>query len=255
MAYYTEIFSPKTYEALTRSNQTIAGFPAHQKNAASRIRPGDKFVCYINKVSRWVGILEVTSESFEDNIPIFLPENDPFVIRFRVKPLVWLPIEKAVPVQEDRVWGALSFTKEHNKGSTLWTGKIRKGLNILSNEDGRFLEELLKCQKDSGQTYEIDESEWQRLVGSKAQPVRPETPEPIQPNGPSNGDHSGGVDIRESYQIQALLAQIGDEMGLEIWLPQSDRSNVLQLWKPTGEEVLLAKLPQFHGDPSVPSQK
>ena len=57
MAYYTDLFSPETYEAFTQSDQSISGFRPRQKNAASQIKPGDKLVCYVTKVSRWVGIL------------------------------------------------------------------------------------------------------------------------------------------------------------------------------------------------------
>ena len=48
--------------------------------------------------------------------------------------------------------------------------------------------------------------------------------------------------IRESYQIQALLARIGEAMGFTIWLPRSDRSNVIQEWTPD-DGVLLDALP------------
>jgi hypothetical protein len=33
--------------------------------------------------------------------------------------------------------------------------------------------------------------------------------------------------VRESIQIQALIAGIGDRMGLSIWLPRADRGGVL----------------------------
>ena len=137
MAYYTDLFSPETYEEFTRSDQSITGFRPRQKNAASRIRPGDKLVCYVTKVSRWAGILEVMSEYFEDSTPLFNPEDDPFVIRFRVKPQVWLPMEKAVPIHEECVWKALSFTRDCEKNSPRWTGKMRASLDHQSPRSAR----------------------------------------------------------------------------------------------------------------------
>ena len=148
MAYYIDLFSPETYEAFTQSDQSITGFSPRQKNAASRIRPGDKLVCYVTKVSRWAGILEVTSEYFEDSTPVFYPEDDPFVIRFRVKPQVWLPMGKAVPIHEDSVWKALAFTQDYEKSSSHWTGKVRNSLNPLSEKDGRFLEGIAGKSED-----------------------------------------------------------------------------------------------------------
>ncbi|HEY5042014.1 MAG TPA: hypothetical protein VIK53_08420 [Verrucomicrobiae bacterium] len=49
-------------------------------------------------------------------------------------------------------------------------------------------------------------------------------------------------EIRESLQMQAILADIGSKMGFQIWLPPSDRGRVLTKWTPkTG--MLLEELP------------
>lgn len=50
------------------------------------------------------------------------------------------------------------------------------------------------------------------------------------------------AEVRESMQIQALVAKIGAAMGFKIWLPRADRTRVLKAWTPlTGE--LLESLP------------
>lgn len=45
-------------------------------------------------------------------------------------------------------------------------------------------------------------------------------------------------DVRESMQIQALLAKIGTNMGFKIWLPKSDRSRILKIWTPKQGELI-----------------
>jgi len=50
------------------------------------------------------------------------------------------------------------------------------------------------------------------------------------------------ADLRESLQMQATLAEIGSQMGFQIWLPRSDRTRVLTKWKPM-PDVLLENLP------------
>lgn len=232
MAYYTDLFSPDTYEAFTQSDQSISGFRPRQKNAASKIKPGDKLVCYVTKISRWVGILEVTSECFESDTPLFYSEDDPFVIRFRVKPLVWLPKEKAVPIHENRVWEALSFTQSHEKNSSHWTGKMRNSLNLLSMEDGQFLEELLERQEIDGHIYELDEAQYRKLVGQRIRREDKMVSVSVPQEDELEKEVRDAQTIRESYQIQALLARIGEAMEFTIWLPRSDRSNVLQEWTP-----------------------
>ncbi len=242
MAYYTDLFSPETYEVFTQSNQSISGFRVRQKNAASQIKPGDKLVCYVTKISRWIGVLKVTSEFFEDSTPLFYLEDDPFVIRFRVEPQIWLSKEKAVPIHEDHVWEALSFTQGHEKNSSHWTGKMRNSLNLLSEEDGQFLEELLKRQDMDGNTYELDEDYYRKLVGQRIRREDKVVSVSVPLEDELGEDSRDVQTIRESYQIQALIARIGEAMGFTVWLPRSDRSNICQEWVPD-DGVLLEELP------------
>jgi hypothetical protein len=65
MAYYTDLLSPNTYEAFSASDRTVSGFSLRQRNLAARLQPGDKLICYLTKVSRWVGVLTVESKAFE----------------------------------------------------------------------------------------------------------------------------------------------------------------------------------------------
>lgn len=51
-------------------------------------------------------------------------------------------------------------------------------------------------------------------------------------------DKSNEDDLRESLRVQAILAEIGAQMGFQIWLPRADRARVLTRWKPDGEELL-----------------
>ena len=111
MAYFLNLFSPETYEAFRKSDMSVSGFRISQQNAASRINVDDKLVCYMTKLSRWIGVLEVMSNSYQDDAPIFYNENDPFIVRFKVKPLAWLDKEQAIPIHEDRIWDFLSFTR------------------------------------------------------------------------------------------------------------------------------------------------
>ena len=59
MAYFIDLFSPETYEAFKASAREVSGFRLRQKGLAERINKGDIFVCYLTRVSRWFGTLEV----------------------------------------------------------------------------------------------------------------------------------------------------------------------------------------------------
>jgi hypothetical protein len=237
MAYYVDLFSPETYEAFSSSSREISGFRPRQENAASRVQIGDKLICYMTKLSVWVGILEVQSKYFRDHKPIFYASNDPFVIRFKVEPVVWLPKNKAVPIRDHRVWDKLSFTRGYDINSSHWTGKLRSSLNALDELDAKFLEQMLWSQASNGETFEIDEQEYSKYLRHKVR--RPEGE--VAVSVPQDSDIEASAvprESRESVRIQALLAEIGTQMGLKVWLPKSDRQAVVALWKPKNAAIL-----------------
>jgi len=58
------------------------------------------------------------------------------------------------------------------------------------------------------------------------------------------------TEVRESIQIQALLAGIGEQMGMSIWIPKADRGLVLKEWQ--GEDgTLLERLPLNYDDTTL----
>jgi hypothetical protein len=142
MTYWTALFSLDTHARFSRSDGTVAGFPVGKRTGV--VQPGDKLVCYLTRVGRWTGILEVESSAYQDTTPIFAEKADPYTNRFRVRPIVWLQPDEAIPIREPEIWQRLSFTRGHKVGSISWTGKIRASLTKLSDSDGRFLETALQ---------------------------------------------------------------------------------------------------------------
>ena len=122
MSYFLNLFSPETYEAFRRSSGTISGFRERQRAAADRLEPGDTLVCYMTKLGRWFGLLTIIEGPFIERTPLFLQEEDPFVVRFKVDPLIVLDVDRAVPIREDEVWDHLSFTRGQERRSSTWTG-------------------------------------------------------------------------------------------------------------------------------------
>ncbi len=233
MSYFLDLFSPETYEAFARSNRCISGFRLRHKNAAERVQPGDKLLCYMTKLSRWFGVLEVLQGPFQDTAPIFYSSDDPFVVRFRVQTHVWLSVDKAIPIYEDAVWKQLSYTRGQTRGTPTWTGHVRTSLVQLSEDDGRFLETLLIEQARGGKTYPVDPADFRKLSTHRVRRVDKD----VAVSVPENGDDEDRSptpaqgEVRESFQIQALLAEIGSRMGMQVWLPRSDRAAVTAEWK------------------------
>jgi hypothetical protein len=231
--YFLDLFSPETYEAFSRSDRSISGFRKRQASAAARVKPGDKLLCYMTKLSRWFGILEMLDGPFENSQPIFYPDHDPFLVRFRVRPIVWLPVELAIPIYEPEVWNRLSFTRGHTRGTPTWTGSVRSSLVQMSKDDGELLESLLRKQSTNGTPYPVDPAEFNKLITHRVRRADKDVTVTV-PDDRAEDDLSKEqpqIGARESIRIQCLLADIGSQMGMQIWIPKGDRSAVLGEWK------------------------
>jgi predicted RNA-binding protein len=250
MAYYLDLFSPSTYDAFLKSDKTISGFNERQESIALSIKPGDKFICYITKLSRWSGILEVQEPYFVDNSPIFTDVNDPYIIRFKVRPLICLSMEHAVPINDPLIWDHLSFTRNLQKGNMTWTGRVRGSMRKISDEDGAYLEKVLLSQNTIRREYEISEQDRKKLQTTT---VKTQDSKQVSVSIPVDDEHQPANDQsnqnqqRESIRIQGLLAEIGERMGMKIWIPRNDRQRVFDVWKPS-LGTLLEVLPLNYDD-------
>ena len=251
MAYFINLFSPETYETFTHSSRDISGFRLRHQKMAERVSAGDIFVCYLTRLSRWCGLLKVVEGPFIDDTPLFMPESDPFVLRFRVHPVVWLNVDKAVPIHDDTIWTGLSFTKGLEKGSIAWTGRVRGSLVRLDNRDGKFLTEQLTAQDAGGRLYPLDEQESRKLathtVTRTDKVVTVSVPDDVSLDVVPIAIEA---ETRESIRVQALIANIGAQMGMSIWLPRADRTAVLKEWK-NEPHPLLERLPLNYDDTTL----
>ena len=138
---------------------------------------------------------------------------------------------------------ALSFTKNHDKSLSTWTGKIRTSLASIDEADGSLVERVLTDQRDGGNVYPFDREAYEKLstntirradkIVSVSVPNDNET-EQLLPAGAS--------DVRESIRNQALIADIGAQMGFRVWIPKSDRIAILHE-RPRVQDALFERLP------------
>ena len=252
MSYFIDLFSPETYEAFSRSSRDISGFRLRHRGMAERIKAGDVFVCYLTRLSRWFGLLEVLEGPFIDDKPIFVSENDPFVVRFRVRPAVWLEIDKAIPIHDDLIWMGLSFTRKLERSSIAWTGKVRGSLVRLEDPDGRFLSDRLTAQLREGIPYPVNEQDARKLAThtvnrpDKVVTVSvPDDSRSLEETPPTEE-----TETRESIRVQAQIAAIGAQMGMSIWIPRADRGGVLKEWK-NEQNNLVDRLPLNYDDTTL----
>jgi hypothetical protein len=80
--YWLDLFTPYTWTKFQEHGASISGFRPRQRIAAfERLNTGDALLCYLVRLSRWCGALEITSEAFEDSTPIFAEANDWYVTK------------------------------------------------------------------------------------------------------------------------------------------------------------------------------
>jgi hypothetical protein len=165
---------------------------------------------------------------------------------------VWLEIDKAIPIHDEAIWNGLSFTRDLEKGSTGWTGKVRGSLARLDDHDGKFLAEKLTAQSVEGKAYPINEHDAKKLTTHTVnRPDKVVTVSVPDDSGPIEGAPPvQEAETRESIQVQALIAQIGARMGLSIWIPRADRAGVLKEWKGEGQAIL-ERLPLNYDDTTL----
>ncbi|MDE0653233.1 MAG: EVE domain-containing protein [bacterium] len=249
MQHFLDLFTPETWDKYRSSDQTVTGFRVRQRRIANeRVKEGDLLLCWLTRISRWCGVLEVTSEAYEDESPIF-DDPDPFIVRFKVKPLVVLDAELSIPIREDAVWNGLTITKKHEKDYRYWSGPFRRSLYHFADPDGRLLVKLLRAQQESRRTYPLSQSEVKKLAAPKVHSPRGEVeveipeiedPEESPEEAPAASSQD---DVRESIRVQASVAEIGAKMGFEIWVPNADRSLVISQVPESLHSSFLKKLP------------
>ncbi len=228
MNWYTYIFSPDTYEAFLQTDRKNAGVRKRQQQAAERVQRGDVLVCYLTKVSRWIGLLEVA-----DGHPNYDPEEEQFPVRRQVKPLVLLEdIKYGLPIHDPEVWAKLSFTREEEPTSSRWTGKLRGSLVRLDEADGAFLDCRLRRQDKERRAYPLSDDDRKKMTSPRVRRADADADVSVSIPGPdlepdADGTQDGGDDAWTSHQVQAALARLGDGLGLHVWVPRNDRERVL----------------------------
>jgi hypothetical protein len=252
MAYFIDLFSPETYEAFRNSSRDVSGFRLRQKAIAERIKAGDIFVCYMTRLSRWFGLLEVIEGPYIDSKPIFVPKDDPFVVRFHVRPLIILDPNKSIPIHDEEIWRKLSFTRTLEAGSIAWTGKVRSSLIHLDDGDGQFLANKLNGQAGNNKLYPLDENDLRKLathtVNRSDKIIAVSVPEDLAI--PEESEVLPEAEVRESIRVQALIASIGTSMGFSIWIPRNDRAAVLKELNVDAPQ-LLDRLPLNYDDTTL----
>ena len=150
MKYWLDLSSGTSWEEF-REEADVTCFRECSWKRSEKVKVGDVFLCYLIRVKRWVGLLEVVGGRYRDEKPIRSEEL--FPVRFPVKSLVLLSPEHGVPMKE--LEGKLSFYQEGTFSKSA-TGHLRNSLREYLPEDGDAIAAALRAAHNSPISRPVD---------------------------------------------------------------------------------------------------
>ena len=241
--YWLDLFSGTTWQEFLDAGADVTGFREGRWKTVQQMKPGDYLLCYLTGVSRWIGVLEVVSEAFKDDTPIW--KDSAFPCRVHVKPVVCLTPETAVPIFDLR--DKLSIF-ENMSSPFAWTGNLRGSPSKWKVSDGEVVVAAVEEAERNPVNRPFDPAKLGRkppILRTKLGPVTvPENDEPVQQTietrisldaAPEAVEVSTGerLEARDTdppreptlhTEIQWLLLKLGSDMGFDVWVARNDRS-------------------------------
>lgn len=212
--YWLNLFTGTTWEEFLSLGGDVSGFRKSQENTVKKIKPGDYLLCYLTGLSRWVGILEVTSEPFEDDSKKW--SFDTFPCRINVKIIYQLKPETAVPIKSLK--DKLSIF-EDLKSPNAWTSYVRRSPSLWKVSDGEIVVKAVQDAVKNPVSRPFNPAKLKRRprgLKSKSGIVTVPADEPEK--------ESISSDATPHTEIQWILLKLGNDMGLDIWVARNDRS-------------------------------
>lgn len=222
-SYWLDLFTGTTWEEFVGAGAEVSGFRESRWTTVQRIKPGDYLLCYLTGVSRFVGVVEVTSAAYRDTTPIW--KDEAFPCRLHVRRVVALSPETAVPVLDLR--DQLSIFKGL-KNPNYWSGAFRGSPARWKSEDGEAVTQALLEASVNPVERPVDRQRLNRRpAGYKSRAGTVVVP-------PDDDEDSGVSDeISEQpaeqeptihTEIQWLLLKLGTDMGMNVWAARGDRN-------------------------------
>ncbi len=219
MKYWIDLFTWNTWQEFLNAGGEVIGFREKRWRSVQAMKPGDILLCYLTGLSRFVGALEVTGDPFKDKQPIW--GEDVFPSRVPVRILVSLDPEYAVPVMSLRE--QLSYF-QNMRSPHSWSGHFRGSPTEEKTEDAKIIISALESAMAEPVFREYDHRKLERKI-----PVFYETeagavtvPDDIEESVPEQIVEMPEVEITHE-EIQWMLLNLGNEMGLDIWVARNDR--------------------------------
>ena len=139
--FFLGLFTVESWREFKRHGGQVMGFNEKKSKTVARLQPGDRILCYLSKVSAFVGVMEVAGPSYLDHTPIW--SDGVFPVRLPVRIVTELPLVLAVPIHSLK--GQLSFLPL-TMNSTGWTIYVRSSPRPWTLLDGEAVVKALAAR-------------------------------------------------------------------------------------------------------------
>jgi hypothetical protein len=229
-----DLFTGTTWREFLDAGANVSGFRERRWKTVQQIKPGDYLLCYLTGVSRFIGVLEVTSEPYWDETPIW--KDEIFPCRTNVEVIATLTPETAVPIFN--LEEQLSIF-QNLKSPTAWTGHVRGSPARWKPSDGEaVVYEVLEAVENpvkrpvdksklarrpralraKGESFTVPETEDTEL------PLDEIAEQPkITESTPVEEAQETSTEVTAHTEVQWSLLKLGSDMGLDVWVARNDR--------------------------------
>src|SRR5215203_2044201 len=230
-SYWLDLFTGTTWQEFLHAGATVSGFRDRRWKTVQQVKPGDYFLCYLTGVSRFIGVLEATSEPYWDETPIW--EDAVFPCRTKVEVIAALTPETAVPIFDLKE--QLTIFQNLQRPAA-WTGHVRGSPARWKPSDGEAVVYAVMEAVENPVKRPVDASKLARrpkALRAKGEsftvPESDDTAEQVQESlpEPPKEDRAREEPSKETTahtEIQWLLLKLGSDMGLEVWVARNDRN-------------------------------
>jgi hypothetical protein len=148
---YLGLFTVESWREFLRNGGSTMGFNSGKLSAVQKLRPGDRILCYLTKVSAFIGILEVTGPHFHDESPLW--SDGVFPLRLPVRVMTSVPMTHAVPIRTLR--GKLTFLPK-GEASNGWTAHVRSSPRRWCAADASAVRRALETMAKKASTHQLN---------------------------------------------------------------------------------------------------
>jgi hypothetical protein len=217
--YWLDLFTGTTWQEFRQAGADVSGFRRTRWKTVQQIRQGDYLLCYLTGVSRFIAVLEVVSDPYLDHSPLWKDED--FPCRMKVKPVICLTPETAVPVTQ--LQDRLSMF-ENLKNNWAWTGYFRGSPLKWKIRDAEVVVAALLDAERNPVTRPVDPAKLARRpkplkarIGAVTVPGREDS------EGAAQLPWEPQKETTAHTRMQWLLLKLGNDMGLDVWVARNDR--------------------------------